>query len=70
MPRLTFAVENHNHPLLQTIPVELPPQIIHPIPSHDGNIKKEERAVQSNRKPLLEGASHRAAWKATTNSAF
>lgn len=42
MPRLTFAAENHNHPLLQTIPVELPSQLIHPIQSHDRNIKKEE----------------------------
>lgn len=48
MPRLTFTVENHNHPLLQTIPVELLPQLIRPIQSHDTHIKKEEQAAKSN----------------------
>lgn len=64
IPRLPFTVENHNHPLLQTIPDELQPQLIHPIKSHDRNIKKEEP------QPLLEEASKRTAWKATTYSAF
>lgn len=65
IPRLPFAVENHNHPLLQTIPDELQPQLSHPIQSHDRNIKKEEEP-----QPLLEGASQRPARKATKNSAF
>lgn len=49
MPRLTFAVENHNHPLLQTTPVELPPRLIHPIQGMLG-IPRRTRETRNNRR--------------------